>query len=62
MTIRGFAVCYVLALVNSGFAVAQAYGLHMTATQQGATMSFVNACLVVVAHLVNRNGNAKAAG
>jgi hypothetical protein len=50
-SINGVALAYAMGLVNAGMALVIAFGVSLTETQQASIFAFVNAALVLVAHV-----------
>jgi hypothetical protein len=49
--INGVAMVYVMGLVNAGMALVISFGVNLSETQQASVVGFVNAALILVAHI-----------
>lgn len=56
--LNGISIAYVMALINSGFAVLLAFGAPLTDTEKSSVVGFLNAALVLLAHFSHRLGEA----
>jgi nicotinamide riboside transporter PnuC len=50
-TLNGVALAYAMGLINAGMALIISFGVNLNTTQQAAIFAFVNAALVLVAHV-----------
>jgi hypothetical protein len=53
---NGISIAYMMGLLNACLAMMLAFGLTLTVQQQATVVAFVNAALVLLAHLSHRLG------
>lgn len=53
---NGITMAYVMGLVNALLGLLLAFGVNLSETQQGAIIAFVNAAMIVMAHMGHRLG------
>ena len=53
---NGITMAYAMAVINTAFAALLAFGVPLTDSQVAAVTAFLNACLVIIAHLGHRLG------
>lgn len=55
-TLNGISIAYVMGVVNAGLGLLLAFGVNLNDQQQSYIVTFVNACLILLAHVSHRNG------
>jgi phosphotransferase system glucose/maltose/N-acetylglucosamine-specific IIC component len=59
VSLNGISIAYMMGVVNAALAMLLAFGITLTFPQQASIVTFVNAALVLLAHLSHRLGEAE---